>query len=236
MTSLTWYGHATWLISITGDQEHKILIDPFLNDNPASPVKSADVSVDTILVSHGHFDHVADAAEIANKNDATLVAVYEVATWFANNHGVKNTVGMNIGGQSKMDFGSVKMTQAIHSSELPRRCQAVGAPAGFVVTIGDKKIYFACDTALFSDMQLIGKMEIDLAVLPIGDLFTMGVEDSITAIEFINPKQVLPTHYNTWPPIDRIRRPGLNSFVPRPKQNQLYCSRGRLTNSERLNA
>lgn len=202
MISLTWYGHATWLITISGEQEHKILLDPFLTDNPAAPVKCDDVTVDTVLISHGHFDHVADAAEIANKNDATLVAVYEIASWFAEKHSVKNTIGMNIGGQAKLDFGSVKMTHAIHSSQLPDGSSG-GCPAGFVVTIADQKIYFACDTALFSDMQLIGKMGIDLAVIPIGDLFTMGVADSIAAIEMINPKQVLPTHYNTWPPIEQ---------------------------------
>lgn len=202
MISLTWYGHATWLITVNGDQEHKILLDPFLTDNPTAPVQCDDVTVDSVLVSHGHFDHVADAAAIANKNDATLVAVYEVASWFAEKHGVKNTIGMNIGGQTNMDFGTVKMTQAIHSSQLPDGSSG-GCPAGFVLTIGEQKIYFACDTALFSDMQLIGKMGIDLAVLPIGDLFTMGVEDSIMAIELLAPKQVLPTHFNTWPPIEQ---------------------------------
>ena len=202
MTSLTWYGHATWLITVAGEQPHRILLDPFFTDNPAAPVKCEDVDADTVLISHGHFDHVADAASIANKNDATLVAVYEIASWFADKHSVKNTIGMNIGGQTKLDFGSVKMTHAIHSSQLPDGSSG-GCPAGFVLTIGDQKIYFACDTALFSDMQLIGKMGIDLAVLPIGDLFTMGVEDSIAAIEMISPKKVLPTHYNTWPPIEQ---------------------------------
>ena len=109
---------------------------------------------------------------------------------------------MNIGGQVKLDFATVKMVPALHSSQLPDGSNG-GVPAGFVVMADEKKIYFACDTALFSDMQLIGKMGIDLAVLPIGDLFTMGVDDSIEAIKLINPKSVLPTHYNTFPPIEQ---------------------------------
>lgn len=199
--SLTWYGHATWLIT-TSDPDHRVLLDPFISDNPTAPVKCSDIEVDTILVSHGHFDHVADAAEIANKNDATLIANYEIANWFSEKQSVKNTIGMNIGGQAKTDFGTVKMTHAIHSSQLPDGSYG-GNPGGFVVTIAGKKIYFACDTALFSDMQLIGKMGIDVAVLPIGDLFTMGTEDSIEAIKLIAPKQVLPSHYDTWPPIEQ---------------------------------
>ena len=198
--SLTWYGHATWLIA--DDSGNKILLDPFISANPSAPVKVDDVEVGTVLISHGHEDHVADAAAVTNKNDATLVASYEIANWFSSNHNVKNTIGMNIGGTAKLDFGSVKMTHAIHSSQLPDGSYG-GNPGGFVVSIGGKNIYFACDTALFSDMQLIGKPGIDLAVLPIGDLFTMGVEDSIAAIEFIIPKQVLPSHYNTWPPIEQ---------------------------------
>lgn len=200
--SLTWYGHATWMCSIAGSTNCKILLDPFFADNPSAPVRLADVVADVILISHGHFDHVADAAEIANRNDATVVANFEIASWFADKHSVKNTVGMNIGGQTSLDVGNIKMTHAIHSSQLPDGSYG-GNPCGFVITVAGKKIYFACDTALFSDMKLIGNMGIDLAVVPIGDLFTMGIEDSIEAIKLIGPKQVLPSHYNTWPPIEQ---------------------------------
>ncbi len=196
---LTWYGHATWLME-TGD--HTILLDPFLDDSPVAPVKAADVHPDTILVSHGHFDHIADAARIASRTGAHVVAIFEIAEWLKNKHGVDNATGMNLGGQLTTDFGTVRMTPALHSSQLPDGSYG-GEPAGFVVTAGDRKIYFACDTALFSDMQLIGNGGIDLAVLPIGDLFTMGIDDSIAATRLIRPRRVAPSHYNTWPPIEQ---------------------------------
>ena len=199
---LTWLGHATWKIE-TGGQT--ILRDPFLNDSPVAPVKATEVDADVILVSHGHFDHVADVAEIANRCGAHVVAVYEIAQWFQTNHAVESATGMNVGGTFALPLeginASVKMTQAVHSSQLPDGSPG-GVAAGFILTIEDKKIYFACDTALFSDMQLIGRAGIDVAVLPIGDLFTMGIEDSVLATGFIDPKLVLPTHYNTWPPIE----------------------------------
>ena len=198
-TELTWLGHGSWSIAAGGQN---VLLDPFLDENPSATVKAADVAADVILVSHGHFDHVADVAAIANRTGATVVANYEIADWFAKNHGVNNTLGMNLGGGVDLEFGRVKMTLAQHSSQLPDGSYG-GNPGGFLVTIDAKKIYFACDTALFHDMKLIGESGIDLAVLPIGDLFTMGPDDSIAAIKLINPKQVAPAHYNTWPPIEQ---------------------------------
>lgn len=200
--TITWYGHATWLLEIGADRQHRVLLDPFFNDNPAAPVKASQVDADTVLISHGHFDHVADAAEIANRCGATLIANYEIANWFANQHGVQSTIGMNLGGELSTDFGQVKMTNALHSSQLPDGSYG-GNPSGFLLNIDQQRIYFACDTALFSDMQQIGQEGLDLAVLPIGDLFTMGIQDSLAAIELLQPKQVLPTHYNTWPPIEQ---------------------------------
>ncbi len=198
-TELTWLGHGSWAIKV-GD--HSILLDPFLNDSPTAPVKADAVEADYILVSHGHFDHVADVAAIANRTGATVLAAFEISTWFESQHAVKNTVGMNLGGGIDLPFGRVMMTVAHHSSQLPDGTYG-GNPGGFVLTLADATIYFACDTALFSDMRLIGDRGIDLAVVPIGDLFTMGPADSIEAIKLIRPRRVAPAHYNTWPPIEQ---------------------------------
>ena len=196
---LTWFGHGTWQISLP---EHTILLDPFFDDNPSSPVKAAEVDADFILISHGHFDHIADAAAVANRTNATVVAIYEISQWLAQNGEVKETIGMNIGGGVQLPFGHVKMTPALHSSQLPDGSYG-GEPAGFILTLNGQRIYFACDTGLFSDMTLIGNQGIDLAVLPIGDLFTMGPADSIEAIKLLRPKRVAPAHFNTWPPIEQ---------------------------------
>jgi len=195
---LTWLGHASWQLN-TG--EHKILIDPFLDDSPTAPMKAKDVAADFILVSHGHYDHIADAAKIANRTGATVVSNYEITTWLAKHHGVKNTVGGNLGGGTNLLFGRVKLTLAFHSSSLPDGNNG-GNPSGFLLSlIGGQKVYFACDTGLFGDMALIGGVGLDLAVLPIGDLFTMGPDDALEAVKLLKPKKVVPSHYNTWPPI-----------------------------------
>ena len=209
-TELTWLGHCTWSLK-TGDKT--VLLDPFLDPNPAAPVKAADVTADYILISHGHFDHVADAPAIALRTGATVVAIYEIAQWFSQKHRVPNTIGMNIGGSVDLPFGRVKLTMALHSSQLPDGSDG-GNPGGFLLTLPLVKIYFACDTGLFSDMSLIGAVGLDLAVLPIGDLFTMGPDDSLEAIRWLRPRRVVPSHYNTWPPIaqdaaawaDRVRK------------------------------
>ena len=181
-------------------EEHRILLDPFLTDNPAAKIPVQQLpKVDHILISHGHFDHVADAATIAKQHDATIVAIYEIADWFTKTQNVESTVGMNIGGKIELPFGSVKMTPALHSSQLPDGSYG-GEPAGFLVTIQGTRIYFACDTALFSDMKIYAE-NVDVAVLPIGDVFTMGIDDSVAATKLINAKKVLPAHYDTWPPI-----------------------------------
>ena len=197
MTRLTWLSHGGWMIET---EEHRILLDPFLTDNPAAKIPVQQLpKVDHILISHGHFDHVADAATIAKQHDATIVAIYEIADWFTKTQNVESTVGMNIGGQIELPFGSVKMTPALHSSQLPDGSYG-GEPAGFLVTIQGTRIYFACDTALFSDMKIYAE-NVDVAVLPIGDVFTMGIDDSVAATKLINAKKVLPAHYDTWPPI-----------------------------------
>ena len=196
-TEITWLGHATWLLKINGK---RLLIDPFLNDSPTAPRKAADVDADYILVSHGHFDHVADAAEIANRCQATILSNYEITTWFASKHGVKNTIGMNLGGGVNLPCARVQLTLAFHSSQLPDGAYG-GNPSGFLIQSPSCTVYFACDTGLFGDMQRIGGKGVDLAVLPIGDLFTMGPDEALEAIKLIRPKQVVPSHFNTWPPI-----------------------------------
>lgn len=201
MTKLTWLSHATWLIE-HGDL--RILLDPFFTDNPAAQVQADDMDgITHILVSHGHFDHVGDVASIAKRTGALVVATFEIAQWFEK-QGVSPCGPMNVGGTVPLDvdgitLGHAKMVPAIHSSGLPDGSYG-GSAAGFVLALGDKKIYFACDTAYFSDMKFYAH-GVDVAVVPIGDVFTMGVDDSIQAIQRIEPKLALPTHHGTWPPI-----------------------------------
>ncbi len=198
MTKITWLGHASWLIET---DNHKILLDPFLTDNPSATKQVDDFQDCThLLISHGHFDHIADAPAIVSQSDATVIGIFEITQWFSEKHGATKTVGMNIGGEVHLPFGSVKMTPALHSNSLPDGSPS-GLAAGFLLTIQDQRIYFACDTAFFGDMAYYAS-SVDVAVLPIGDLFTMGIQDSVDAIKFIKPKKVLPTHYNTWPPIE----------------------------------
>ena len=197
--SLTWHGHATWLLQ-SGD--HRILIDPFFADNPAARVDPDSIEADFVLLTHGHFDHVADAASITNRCGAKLVANYEIATWFNQNHGVQDPIGMNLGGGIDLPFGRVTMTLAHHSSQLPDGSYG-GNPGGYLVETPDKRIYFAGDTALFLDMQLLGSKGLDVAILPIGDLFTMGPNDSVEAARLLKANKVVPGHFNTWPPIEQ---------------------------------
>ncbi|MCI0333890.1 MAG: metal-dependent hydrolase [Planctomycetes bacterium] len=195
-TQLTWFGHNAWSIETGGAT---ILVDPFLDDSPTSPVKAANVKADFILLSHGHGDHLGDTVAIAKRTGATVLTNFEVGQWLGKK-GVSGgkIIGMNPGGGIDQPFGRVKFTVAHHSSSMPDGSYG-GVPGGFLITLGDTRIYFACDTALFLDMKLIGAGGLDLAVLPIGDLYTMGPDDSIDAVKLLNPKRVAPCHYNTWP-------------------------------------
>jgi L-ascorbate metabolism protein UlaG (beta-lactamase superfamily) len=195
---ITWLSHSAFEIQT---DKYNLMIDPFLTDNPAAKVQAADVKPNFILITHGHFDHIGDTVDIAKRTGATCIGIYDLTTWLEK-QGVKNTHGMNLGGKFKFDFGTVKMTPAWHSAQLPDGSYG-GSPAGLLITIDGFTIFHAGDTALFTDMQLIGEEGIDLAIIPIGDNYTMGPEDSLRAIKFLNPKMVAPCHYNTWPPINQ---------------------------------
>jgi len=184
-TELTWLGHGSW--SIRAD-DCWILLDPFLDDSPVAPMKADQVSADFILVSHGHSDHAADVVRIAKRTGATVIANFEICQWLAG-QGVRKTRAMNIGGSSEHKFGVVKMTIAHHTSTMPDGANG-GTACGFVLSLPDGKLYFACDTGLFFDMKMIGAEGIDLAVLPIGDNFTMGPDDALLAVRLIEPKRV----------------------------------------------
>jgi L-ascorbate metabolism protein UlaG (beta-lactamase superfamily) len=177
---------------------HKILIDPFFTGNPTAAATPDNVQADFILVSHGHGDHIGDTIAIAQRTGAMVICNYEISEWLSAK-GVKNVHGQQHGGGYNHSFARVKLTQAWHGSMLPDGSYG-GNPCGFLIYLKEgKKIYHAADTGLFGDMRLIGEEGIDLAVLPIGDNYTMGPEDSVRAVNLIQPRKVLPIHYNTWP-------------------------------------
>ncbi len=195
---VTFHGHAT--ISIESDG-HKILIDPFFTGNPMAKIEASDVDADFILVSHGHGDHVGDAVAIAKRTGALVISNFEIVNWLAN-HGVENTHPLHIGGGNTFPFGYCKMTIAHHGSSLPDGSYG-GNPGGFLLKLNNgKTIYFAGDTALTYDMKFLAEENVDLAILPVGDNFTMGPDDAIKAAQLIKPITVLPIHYNTWPYIE----------------------------------
>ena len=209
---ITWLGHNCFEIDT---DSHRLLLDPFLSDSPVAPKLADELDPQFILVSHGHFDHVGDAAGIATRTGARVLASFEVCQWLQT-QGVteEQVVPMNIGGGVNQPFGRATMTLAHHSSSLPDGAYG-GTAAGFLLEFaGGGRVYFACDTALFLDMKLIGAAGLDLAVVPIGDQYTMGPEASIEAVKFLAPKRVLPCHFDTWPPIaqdandwaERVRR------------------------------
>lgn len=195
MPEVKFLGHSC--VTIT-EGKHKLIIDPFLTDNPTAPVKADEIDVNFILLTHGHSDHVGDAIAIAKRTKALVIANYELATLCAG-EGV-NSHPMHIGGSHDFDFGRVKLTIAHHGGGYgPDASRYTGPPVGFLVTIGGKVIYHSGDTGLFYDMKLIGEMnKIDLAFIPIGDNFTMGLDDAVKAVEFLQPKRVVPFHYDTW--------------------------------------
>ncbi len=195
---LRYFSHSSF--QITTNDGKVILIDPFLDDNPTSPVKSEEVNADYIVLTHGHGDHLGDSLKIAKRTDPTFICVFELSNYI-NEKGFKAHM-MHIGGGYNFDFGRVKFTIAHHGSKTPDG-QYVGEPAGIILTIDGKTIYHTGDTGLFYDMKLIGEMnEIDYLLVPIGDNFTMGIDDAVKAVELINPKVTIPMHYNTFPIIE----------------------------------
>jgi L-ascorbate metabolism protein UlaG (beta-lactamase superfamily) len=222
MLRITYYGHAAFQIE---GGKTKILIDPFLNDNPLSPVKAKDVQAEYIVLSHGHGDHLGDTLEIAQKNNSMIIAVNELANYCAGKGARAHN--MHIGGSYAFPFGRVKFTIAHHGSVTPDGVYA-GNPAGIVLTLEGKNIYHAGDTALFYDMKLIGESTpLDVALIPIGDNFTMGVDDAVRAVELLNPKLTIPMHYNTWPLISgdagaflkRIGTKGFRGRIVKPGES-----------------
>jgi L-ascorbate metabolism protein UlaG (beta-lactamase superfamily) len=190
---LTWYSHACVLIQTGGTS---LLVDPFLSGNPLAPIEVGQVPADFIFVSHGHGDHLGDTVEIAQRTGATVISNFEIHNWLVS-QGLQNLHPQHIGGGFNHPWGRVKLTIAQHGSGLPDGSYG-GNPCGFLFYIEDRKIYHACDTGLFYDMKLIGEEGIDLAILPIGDNFTMGPDDALRAVKLISPRQALPIHYDTF--------------------------------------
>jgi len=191
--TFTYFGHGTLGLEI---QDYKLLIDPFFTNNPATKTKPEELNADFLLITHGHGDHVGDAEEIAQRTGAKVIANAEIASWFSEKGAEVHS--QHIGGGHDYPFGYVKLTQAIHGSSLPDGSYG-GMPGGFLITTPDgKKIYMAGDTGLFAGMSLIGEEGIHLAVLPIGDNYTMGPDDALRAVKIIKPEFVVPVHYNTW--------------------------------------
>ncbi len=195
--TVTWHGHATFSLDFDGV---RVVVDPFFApNNPAASISVEDVSADYILQTHGHADHIADTVALAKRTGAQVIANFEICNWIAA-QGHENVWAMNTGGAFEFPFGRVKMTHALHSSGLPDGSYG-GNPGGFLVTTPAQNIYISGDTALFSDMKLIGNLGIDLAIIPTGDNFTMGPEDALSSLDYLSPNVVIPCHYNTWPPI-----------------------------------
>lgn len=204
---LTYYGHACFAVEAAGKT---LLFDPFITPNPlAAKIDVKKVAADFILVSHGHGDHNADLIEIAQRTGAKVIAPFEVGEWFESKKGLKNVQAMNHGGAAATDFGRVKLTAAIHSSSMPDGSYG-GNPCGFIVESSDGSFYYSGDTALTMDMKLIGEhKELDFAVLPIGDFFTMGIEDALRAADFVGVTKIVGVHYDTFPPIKLDREASL---------------------------
>ncbi len=214
----TYYGHACFSVQVSGKN---LLFDPFIRPNPlAKAVDVNSIAADYIFISHGHEDHLADAAFIAQRTGATVVSGYEVTVWLGK-QGVKNCQPMNHGGGRQFDFGKAKYVNAVHSSGLPDGSYG-GQPGGFVIESDEGNFYFSGDTALTMDMKLIGEAtKLDFAALCIGDNFTMGIEDAVKAAEFVRCDEILGVHYDTFPPIQIDHQAAIKKFEAAGKKLHL---------------
>lgn len=192
---ITWLGHAAFLL----EAEKKVLIDPFISGNPVAPCSSEELNPDIIAVTHGHADHLGDTIEIGARTSCRIISIHEVANYIKSK-GIC-AEGMNKGGTADIEGIRLTMTDALHSSSIDASDFSFdgGCPAGFVIGIGGHAVYHAGDTAVFGDMRLIGELyEPEIALLPIGDRFTMGIKEALKAVELLKPKIVVPMHYNTF--------------------------------------
>lgn len=211
MLKLTYISHSAFILS---DGKHTIAIDPFITGNPTATIKASDVKPNFIVVSHAHGDHLGDTVELAKANNSTIICVNELAL-LLKKKGLKSHP-LHIGGEFPFPFGSVKLTIAQHGS-MDDDGNYAGAPCGAIITFGDKKVYHTGDTGLFLDMRLIGlSAKPDVMLLPIGNNFTMGIEDAVKAVTFAKPKLAIPMHYNTFPNI----KADPNEFVAKVKENK----------------
>lgn len=196
---LKYFSHSTFQITTAKDEV--ILIDPFIDDNPTTPIKTESFDrLDYIVLTHAHGDHIGDTLKLAKRFNPLIIAVNELADYMSSKGFTAHN--MHIGGAHSFNFGRLKFTIAHHGSVTPDGTYG-GEPAGVVLSIEGKNIYHTGDTGLFWDMKLIGELNpIDYMLLPIGDNFTMGIDDAVKAVEFVNPKMAIPMHYNTWPIIE----------------------------------
>ncbi len=191
---IKYHGHAFVQLE---NAKHSIAIDPFITGNPDAKIKPSEVKCDYIALTHGHGDHFGDTVEISRKNFAQVLAMFELAN-YAESKGARSVHTLNLGGSYNFPFGRIKLTPALHSSSTPDGAYA-GESAGILIYMDGLTIYHAGDTALFYDMKLIGETnKIDYAFLPIGDNFTMGIDDAVKAAEYVNAKNIIPVHYNTF--------------------------------------
>jgi len=207
--TITYYGHSCFEIN---HNDSRILFDPFISPNPlAEDIDVEKLVADFILITHGHVDHIADAVSIAKRTGAKVITNFEIGQWLGT-QGVENVHPMNHGGAVRQHFGKVKYVNAVHSSSLDDGTY-MGNPGGFVIDFEDVCIYYAGDTALTYDMKLISReFNVNWAFLPIGDNFTMGVDDAIIASEFVDVQNIIGMHYNTFPPITIDLEEAKNKF------------------------